>query len=173
MNNWWNTGLPEFSPLAIVFYEWAPIILTIVIGGLFATILFPRWQDRYIRRKVLTERQQSIVEEAAELLNAYTNIWRRLIEISKHEVSLRDAGRDVEKAIEMKAQFVSQRSEIHDRLMATLSRAKVLVSSAQRREISNFIEWAESMSTLRLDELPEVSEWRSWEEKLLASLQFH
>lgn len=173
MRGWWNTGLPEFSPMAIVLAEWVPIALTIIIGGLFATILFPRWQDRYIKRKVLAERQQSIIEETAELLNAYTNVWRRLIEISKHEASLLEDGRDIEKAIEMKAQFVSQRAAVHDRLMANLSRAKVLVSTTQRHEISEFIEWAESMSTLTLEELPEVSAWRTWEEKLLTSLQFH
>lgn len=168
--NWWYQELKEFSPLAIVLAQWAPVVITIILGGLFASIIFPRWQSRYLERKTFLERRQKIVEEAAELLNSYTTSWRRVIEISRYELQLVEGDRDTTDALRMKKQFVTQRSEIHDKLMACLSRAKVVVSRQQRNEINLFIEWAESTSTLTLNELPEIGKWREWEDQLLSSL---
>lgn len=171
MSDWWYLELSEHSPIAIVFAEWVPVMITITLGGLFATVIFPRWQDRYLSKKIRSERKIKITEEISELLNAYTNVWRRLIEISRYEKNLIEHEHDTKDVTKMKTQFVEQRSDIHDRLMGCLSRAKVFVSASQRREISKFIQWTESTSTLTLDELPEISEWRTWEERILSSLQ--
>ena len=92
------------------------------------------------------------------------------MEISSYEIQLIEDERDTSAAVQMKNKYVAQRSEIHDRLMACLSRAKIVVSSKQRTDINRFIEWAESTSTLTMEELPEIIEWRKWEEKLLSSL---
>jgi type II secretory pathway pseudopilin PulG len=139
MTNWWYQDLKEFSPLAIILAQWVPVVTTIVLGGLFAAIIFPRWQNSYLERKTLLERRQRLVEEAAELLNSYTNVWRRLIEISKYEIKLINDKRDTSTALETKKQYVAKRSEIHDRLMACLSRATVVVGSKQRSDINKFI----------------------------------
>lgn len=173
MGGWWHTGLEEFSPLAIILTGWAPILISVIIGGLFASIIFPRWQDRHIVRKAFVERRQAIIEEVAELLNAYTNIWRRLIQISIHETDLIASDADTSAVVEKKMQFVARRTEVHDELMACLSRVKIYVNPKQRDEIKEFVAWAESMSTLRLDELPEISAWRDWEDRLLSKLQSH
>lgn len=49
--DWWTQALNEHSPLQIALVKWVPVLITVVIGGLFASIIFPRWQDRYIAKK--------------------------------------------------------------------------------------------------------------------------
>ena len=169
--DWLYLELNEFSVITIILVEWVPVLLTIIVGGLFATILFPRLQDRYLEKKLGEERRQKILEEVAELLRVYTTAWRRLIEISSHELTLTKEGRDTSHLQKYKARIVQQRTDTHDKLMSCLAKANLVLPKEQRAEISQFVDWAESTSTLTLDELPNVEEWRNWEERVVSSLR--
>lgn len=169
--DWWYNSLDEFSPLTIALSEWAPASISILLGGLFAIIVFPRWQDRYVAKKTAAERKLSISEEAAELLDAYTTSWRRLIEISKYEANFSGSGDELETIASRKHALAEKRSEIHDQLMACLSRSKIFLELREQERIEEFVKWAESTSTLTLEQLPEVSEWRRWERLVLRALQ--
>lgn len=171
MIDWWYQKIDEHSPLYIALNEWAPVFFTVVIGGLFAVIIFPRWQDRYLNRKTIYDNRVKISEKASELLNSYTTIWRRLIEISHYEKKAHELGGDLASVRQRKEEYVRRRTEIHDDLMACLARAKIYVTEEQQRDISEFVRWAESLSTLTLEELPDIVEWREWEDRLSAKLR--
>ena len=46
--------------------DWMPPLITIVIGGLFASILFPAWQSRFNKSKAASSRRLEIAESVAK-----------------------------------------------------------------------------------------------------------
>lgn len=162
----------------ILRYLIFPVVL-LVIGGVAANILYPRWQDRYIRRKYLNERKFEIGENILSLMNNYMTMWRRLINISIYEketiTSLNRSRSDKKKAIlrakledvsSRKMEIVKSRSNSRDSLMDAICRIKIYIDSDNQIVLDDFTRWDAAQSTKTLDELPDVAEWQSWEERI-------
>lgn len=152
----------------ILRYLLFPMLL-LLVGGITAHILYPRWQDSFLRRKALTERRSALGEDIVALMNAYVVSWRRLIEAASFG-SQTDALSAAEQAAQEKqiTTLAGKRSDARDALMAALSRFQLYCRAADRSEIDAFITWDESQSQKRLNELPDIKEWRKWEDQLRA-----
>ncbi len=157
---------------AFVRYLIFPLVL-LLVGGITAHILYPRWQDSYLRRKALTERRSALGEDIVALMNGYVVSWRRLIEAAAFlaETPKDDASDDELEDLHDRVQaLAAKRSEARDDLMAALSRFMLYCGRTDRAEINTFMTWDESQSNKRLEELPNIKEWRQWEDRLRARI---
>ncbi len=152
----------------ILRYLLFPLVL-LLVGGVTAHILYPRWQDSFLRRKALTERRSALGEDIVALMNAYVVSWRRLIEAAAYLAATDKAEPDDKAAQEDQIRtLAAKRSTARDALMAALSRFMLYCRSADRTQIDAFIAWDESQSQKRLEQLPDIKEWREWEDRLRA-----
>jgi hypothetical protein len=149
------------------FKDSIPTLVSIIVGGLFASILFPRWQSRYTRTKTLTEHRFALTEALAAQFQAYVTAWRRLIQISTLET-----GRALsEEEAARKGAFVVQRNEARDALWASFARGQLYFTDQTCDIIRKFMEWDETQGSKTLADLPSIEEWRQWESRLLAQLK--
>ena len=160
--------LDDTSTAFLMIRHWGPSIITIVVGGICASILFPRWQAQYNRAKALGERKVALLEDIAVQFTLYIAAWRRLISIAKLE---RD--RDLtEREMTRKDQFVQQRGETRDELLQALAKAKIYFSRQSRHQIDDFVLWDQMLGSKTLEELPPIEEWRIWEERISKCLRY-
>jgi hypothetical protein len=160
-------ALDESSAAYLIIRYWTPPIISIVLGGLFASILFPRWQNNYARVKSLTEHRIALVESIAVQFAAYTTGWRRLIQISTLEAERALTEQEAAR----KADFVAERNKARDALCASFARGQLHFTEKACGVIKKFMEWDEAQATKPLSDLPSVKEWREWEARLLAQLK--
>ncbi|WP_434052361.1 MAG: hypothetical protein RDA78_24395 [Roseibium sp.] len=136
----------------IALTRWVPPLITILVGGLFASILFPRWQENYARNKAREQRKLEIYEEVARWTYRYGVFWDRLITISRLEKSKAGGLEDAE--MERKKQFVEDRNEARLQLSDALCRAELYFSDETLRAVQRFRKWDEGLSKLYLNQLP-------------------
>ena len=160
--------LAERSPLLVALTDWMPPLITIVIGGFFASILFPVWQSRFNRSKAASTRRLEIAESVAKHFQKYITSWRRLISISELE---RDNHGLSDEQRQLKNSFVSARNANRDNLLEALCASRLYFSEQVYETIKEFINWDDLAAVKTLDSLPRVSEWREWEEKVVLALQ--
>lgn len=160
--------MPDLDPdgaLMKLLTSWGPPVITVIIGGALASLLFPRWQNRAAQAKTFNERRFALMEEIADLFPRYIASWRRLMQISTLEQT-----RPLDEAeTKRKMDFVAQRSEARDALCSALNRGQIYFSEDTWGIIQSFLIWDEGNTAKRLEDLPDVSEWRSWESRILRS----
>lgn len=144
-----------------------PVVLTILLGGIAASVIFPRIQSKYQSRKDAAQRRNSLAEQVIPSFTRYIVRWRRLIEISRYEEehSLDVTGQ------ERKRRFVEDRNSCRDELLDNLRLCQLHFSKSVIEEIDSFIDWDESHASSTLDELPTVAEWRSRERAIVELLK--
>lgn len=155
------------SPLFMVLRHWVPTLIPIVIGGYFASILFPRWQAANVKAKAVTEHRLTLMEDLAIGLVRYHTAWRRLLQIARYAET--NPLSDVE--AERRDGFVEERNEARDALMDLCARGQLYFSQAACDLISDFVAWDEAQTAKTLADLPPLQEWRSWENKILSQLR--
>jgi hypothetical protein len=160
--------LNELSVGYIVLTAWVPPLITVLIGGIFASILFPRWQDRHARYHAREERKLALAEEIARDMARYTTCWSRLRTIAELEISREDGLTDEE--FERKKGFVEARNSARDALMDTLCSLEIYFSSEVRSSIAEFVRWDEECSALRIDELPPREEYRNRSQRIVSKV---
>lgn len=159
--------LDENSVLSLLVRYWGPPAITVIVGGIMASLLFPRWQNRAAQAKAFNDRRFVILEEIADLFPRYVAAWRRLIQISELEKE-----RALSEAESTRKQtFVAQRNEARDAVCSALSRGRVYFSDESWTTIEEFLSWDEGNSAKRLGELPNIREWRQWESRILVQLK--
>lgn len=175
-----NAFLTAFSDdgsfvYSVVRYLVFPLVL-LLVGGVTAHILYPRWQDSFLRRKATTERRSMLGEDIVALMNAYVVSWRRLIESASFLAAQPDEPATPTQETERQQKqdqvqsFAEKRSEARDLLMSALSRFMLYCRKSDRDQIESFMTWDESQSKKRLNELPDIKEWREWEDDIRATI---
>lgn len=152
----------------VMIRHWGPTIITIVLGGLCASILFPRWQEQYNRAKAMGEHKVALLEDIAVQFTLYIAAWRRLISIAELEQNRDLTPREMDR----KDRYVSQRGEARDALLQGMAKAKIYFSRNSRLRIDDFILWDQMLGTKPLKDLPHLEEWRNWEEKISQCLRY-
>lgn len=152
----------------MVMTSWIPPLITIVIGGLFASILIPAWQSRFNRSKAASNRRLEIAESVTRYFQKYITSWRRLISISELE---RENNGLLDEQRQLKNSFVIARNADRDALLEALCATRLYFSEQVYATIKEFIRWDDLASIKTLEGLPSVSEWREWEEKIVLALQ--
>jgi Tfp pilus assembly protein PilE len=161
----WDS-LAERSIAFIILSNWIPPLITIVIGGIFASILLPLWQHKYTQSKALAARRLEIAENVTKNFQKYIVSWKRLMTISalEQEAGLNDEQRQT------KMSFVAVRNANRDALLESLALTKIYFPASCAAVVGSFLKWDEDRSTERLDQLPGITVWREWEQRVLQSL---
>ncbi|KZM44084.1 hypothetical protein [Labrenzia sp. OB1] len=149
--------LNQHSVIFIALTKWVPPLITILIGGLFASILFPRWQDRYTKSHARAQRRLEILEEVARWAMRYKTEWLRLIAISEHESKKPNGLTKTE--MDRKQQHVSDRNNARLELSDALCRAEVYFSDKALEAAAAFREWDEQIMVQQLQDLPNRQEF--------------
>ena len=131
------TVLDEHSVLFIILSEWAPPLITILVGGLVASILIPRWQDAHARYHAREARRLALAEELSRNFSRYTTALSQLHTISKLEQSR--ALDDTERA--RKLSFVEARNNGWDALSDTFCNVQMYFADNTYAIIEEFIAW--------------------------------
>lgn len=154
------------GPVFQLMTSWGPPVITILVGGTLANLLYPRWQNRAAASRSFNDRRFALMEEVADCFPLYVNAWRRLIQISTLEAQ-RGLSED---ETDRKTGFVTQRNDARDRLFSALSRGRVYFSGETWGIISSFKTWDSMQGNKRLAELPEIEEWLEWEDRIMTQL---
>lgn len=160
-----NTVLEENSVAHILLSNWAPSLITILLGGMFASVIFPRWQYAYSRARAREERKHALAEELSRNMRRYASCWNRLRSIAELEATRQ--ARLTEEEAARKRQFVEARNAARDTLLDTLCGIEIHFSRDVRRAVEQFMAWDETCSTARLHELPSREEYGLQRQKLL------
>lgn len=161
-----NTVLNKHSVLYIVLSEWVPPLITILIGGVLASVLFPRWQDQHARYHAREDRKLALAEEFSRNITRYLVCWRRLRTIAELELSRSDGLTEAE--FERKKKFVEARDTARDALMDTLCSLGVYFSNNVRASIDDFIRWDEACCSSRINDLPPREDYTKKRQELIA-----
>lgn len=160
--------LKEHSLAFVLIKDWVPALITIIVGGLFATLLLPRLQGHYAARQALADRRADLAGKAAVGFRRYIMSWRRLRQIAELEAQRALEQRSLDKAEkDRKDEFIAARNAHKDELIETLCYMKAGFSASLAGEIDRFIEWDETQANLRLADLAPLNQWITWEKNLL------
>lgn len=155
------------SPLALIIKGWGPPLISILIGGLFASILFPRWQDSYTRARAATQHRLDLTEQIASAFARYITAWRRLIDIA----TLGQNRELNDEELERLSGFAADRNNARDELLDLCARGQLYFGKAAATDVASFLRWDEAQASKTLEELPKIEEWRAWESKVLKQLK--
>jgi hypothetical protein len=163
-----NPVLNQHSVLYIILTEWAPIFITIIGGGLTASVLVPRWQNKYNRNKALETRRLEIAEHVAKALNRYVYLWGRVISISKLEH--RNVGLTPDQK-SRKDSFIDERNNGRLELSDALCSAELYFGNYTELAINRFRKWDEGFSSASLADLPSIEEFNEEKTVLIGALK--
>ncbi len=163
-----NTVLDENSIAYIALTGWVPPLITILLGGLLASVLFPRWQDQRARYQAREDRKLALAEELARNMVRYVASWNRLRTIAELEASRPDGLTEAE--FERKKSFVEARNSGRDALLDTLCSLEIYFSSDVGAAIDDFVRWDEACLALRVDELPPREEYARRRQSILTKV---
>lgn len=152
-----NPVVSQPSVAHIIMSNWAPSLITILVGGVFASILFPRWQYYYARARSREERKHTLAEDLSRNMRRYISCWNRLRSIAELEI-VREGVLSEEEA-ERKRNFVEARNASRDALLDTLCSIEIYFSENVQKGIDEFITWDDKCSTARVNELPSREEY--------------
>lgn len=164
---WWTTALAENSPLAIALAQWVPAGITIVVGGVFASILLPRWQNANARFHAREARRLAIAEEMAKNMERYILSLNRLLIISRAECGnpLSDA------EIRRKEGFLDARNKHREALRDSMCSISLYFSSRSEIMIRKFNEWDDASVNLTVDKAPPIDQWRTRGERVMSQIR--
>jgi hypothetical protein len=153
----------------LLLTEWLKPLIPIIVGGAFASILFPRWQSMYNQTKTRTERRVSIIEDMSVHFSKYVTAWRRLLQITRLEEQ-----RPLSEAeLQRKEAFVEQRTEERDELFSSFARGQLYFTEDACALIGDFMRWDQAQSSKTIADLPDIEEWRAWERRIFSLLKQH
>jgi hypothetical protein len=154
--------------LDIVLKEWIPPLVSVLLGGLIASILVPRWQVKFEKGRLYDRRKLELLEQISETFPRYVVNWNRLIYISLHEAKKGNLSQD---EILRKQRFIDDRNSTRDALVSALNASRIYFSSNTEQLIEEFYHWDDQCSIMRVGELPKIDAWWTWERKLLSAMK--
>jgi hypothetical protein len=163
--------LSRLDEILTIFIRYvAPPTIAVVVGGVLANRYFPRWQTQIALERSRIERTNEISEEIMAAFSGYISSWRRLISLAEYQrLTLEPVSTDLENRI---LENAKERNEKRDALEAVLRKFLIYANEEQRTSITRFLDWDEGLSIKRLEQLPELAEWRRWEKEICGNMRF-
>ncbi len=157
---------------AVLTEEWGPPLISIVVGGMVASLLLPRLQTGFNRSRLFEQKRMEAMERVAETFPAYIANWRRLMTVAQAQRAAPPQDADAAGRLEeMKLRFADQRNACRDELAALIARARLYFSDDVASLLDEFLRWDERHAQARLEDLPQPEDWRKWELKLLEAMR--
>jgi hypothetical protein len=154
--------------LDIILKEWIPPLVSVLLGGLMASILVPRWQAKFEKGRLYDKRRLELLEKISESFPLYIVNWNRLIHISLHELKKGNLTPD---ETLRKQGFIENRNNTRDTLISSLNASRIYFSSRTECLIEEFYHWDNECSVMRIGDIPEINAWWTWEKKLLSAMK--
>lgn len=153
----------------IILTKWAPPLLTVFVGGLLASLLFPRWQDRHANNQARQHRRLALAEEVQRNFRRYISSWNRLRSISQLERDRPNGLSNIE--FERKNKIAEARTLSRDELLDTMCSLEIYFSDEVQRRIWEFYSWDDRLATLRLEDLPSRSVFLDKQREIILLVQ--
>lgn len=151
----------------LLLSNWGPPIVTIFVGGAFASLLVPRWQARWNRDRATEERRIALYEAISEHFSMYVTAWRRLLQIARLERERNLS--ELERA--RKEDYLRSRTDARDSLICEFAKARIYFSRNSGDAIAKFVHWDEKNGSKNFGDLPDIEEWREWEDLIVENLR--
>lgn len=150
----------------LLLRHWGPPIITVIWGGLIASVLVPRLQAKRDRSRAINERKIALYEDIADQFGRYVSAWRRLMSISMLERDRQLTPMELER----KQRFIEERYVTRDALFADFAKARLYFSREACDRIDDFVAWDEANASKRLEDLPDIKSWRRHEGDVIECL---
>lgn len=148
-----------------------PSAITVALTAIFASYFVPRWQERNANRAMITERRLRAIEQTADAFVRYIIAWRRLIEFSRALEARAGEQSPSDDENQRRIAFATERNRHKEDLLAALHQSVVYFDRETFEIFEEFTRWDESHSVSTLEDLPDVSEWWAWQERIIARMK--
>lgn len=163
----WTTPLNELSPIEIILSKWVPSLITILIGGLVASVLIPRWQSANARHHAREARKLELLEQFSQNCSRYLVSLNRLYTISKAE-TLQPLN---EKETARKDGFVADRNRYRESIHDNICSLSIYFETDTEDLLKEFILWDRNAVNLPIDQAPLIIEWSQRIDSIVAHLR--
>ena len=156
------------SVISTILQHWAPPAITAALG-LAAGIGLSAYNSDLSTNRFFLEKRAVVADNIANEFSRYVVNWARLVQLRKEFDT-----KNVEPSAEERENFkrvVFARNDARDKLFSSLYSAHLYYSDGTSSFIANFREWDIRQSTLTIDKLPDIKEWRAWQVNILRQLQ--
>lgn len=143
------------------------MIISVGVGGFAVSLIVPRLQHSWQEAKYLLEKRRELAEQIVLSFGAYITGWRRLRVLASKEMS--SGLTEIEKA--RKEEALGDRRDARDRLFGSLRLARIFFDTKTVQAINEFTSWDEMQTSKKLEELPELQEWRYYERKIFDQIK--
>lgn len=161
-------SIPEgTATVSTILQHWVPPVLTAVLG-IVAGIALSTYNSDISDNRYFLEKRAVAADKIANEFSRYVVNWGRLVQLRK----LFDR-RESDPSEEEKENFkrvVFNRNDYRDKLFSSFDSAHLYYDDEASNLISNFREWDIKQSTLTIDQLPDIKEWRAWQKRILRQL---
>ncbi len=167
---------PKIDCLAQTLNEWIkraealqqalPNIITVIAGGIAASILFPRWQEQFNRRKNFAERRLQLLKEETDAFSRYLIDRKRLMYISAFDEA--ELSQD---QMAMKQGFFSPRKRDSRKSCGPTSRKRISFRRSTYNQVKRFLDWDTQLTVAQLSEPPPIEEWWNWHDTLTSKMR--
>jgi len=155
------------SVLSVIVQHWVPPAITAILG-LFAGISVATYNSKLDTNKFFLEKQAKTADNIAIEFSRYVENWTRLVRVRKEFDAKTSEPSEQEKEYFKKVVF--ERADARDKLFSFLDSAHLYYSDDVSVLVVKFREWDDQQSSLTIDKLPDIKEWRSWQMNILRQL---
>ncbi len=140
--------------------------------GLIAGISIAHFNSYESTNRLFLEKQIKVADDIANSFSNYIENWERLITLRK-AFDLKDKNNE-EISVNERDNFkkiVSNRSIEKDKLFSALDSTVLYYDKPAAELVYQFKYWDVEQASLTIDKLPNVSQWREWQIKILQQLR--
>lgn len=162
--------IEEKTFLYIFLKDWVPALITTLIGGGIIALLVPQFQASFEKSRALESQRLAIAESTVKNFTSYIISWQRLIKIGEHE---RARGKLTKEETTRQDGYLKARDGARILLFIDLETAAFYYFKTLRVKtvIKDFEAWDKNQITKSLSELPAISEWENWKDKILEAME--
>lgn len=150
-----------------ILQQWIAPSITALLG-LVAGIGLSTYNADLSTNRFFLEKRAVAADNIANEFSRYVVNWERLIQL-RREIDTKTTEPSAEEK-ELFTKVVYARNEARDKLFSSFDSAHLYYGDNTSALIGKFREWDIQQSTLTMDKLPDVQEWRTWQVTILRSL---
>jgi hypothetical protein len=155
------------SVASTIIQHWVSPAITAILG-LVAGIGLATYNSDLSTNRFFLEKRAEAADNIANEFSKYVVNWARLVQLRKEFDT-----KSTEPSIEERENFkrvVFARNDARDKLFSSFDSAHLYYGENTSDYIANFRDWDIQQSTLTIEKLPDIKEWRKWQIDILRQL---
>ena len=157
----------EKSKASVMLQSVASPAITTALG-LIAGLLLAHFNSEESINRFFLEKQAKAADDVAVEFSKYVENWGRLIQLRKEFDSRKDMPSSEERENFKKVVFA--RSDARDKLFAAVDAVHLYFSKSTSDIALQFKLWDNQQTSLTVEKLPPIDEWRNWQVRILRQL---